>query len=268
MFHEISRNHLIFNSKSFLADSLAFNLMSTILADTEHYPDTICLSDEKSCILVNTDNQHPIIIWTSDDFQHFETLYQFIQTQFQNNNPLSFICKEAVFDFYQTKQCHSFENIEVMGVYICNNPSDIAYVGYPDNIQQNEVETVAEMAYQFYLESMGDNYKSFQDCMQDAQKFVTDSNYKVWRNPEGKIVSLARIRLSDNINRIGMVYTLPEERGKSYAKMLVHYLTKQIKEKNKTPVLYTDFSYEPSNKCYTKIGYRLINKIVNFSIQK
>lgn len=268
MFHKISSKHFIFRSDAFQKDAVAFNLMTTILADTSRYPDTKCFSDEKNCILVNTDNQHPIIIWTSDDFNDFEALYQFIEAEFKDNQPLSFIAKKTLFDFYKTKYGNRLENIETMGVYQYNVPIPIQYIGYADNIKPEEIQTIAEMMYQFYHESHADNHKSLEDCIPEAKKFMTEPNYKVWRQPNGKLVALARYHLSEEINRIGLVYTRPDERGKSYAKMLVHTLTQQILNEQKIPVLYTDFDYEPSNKCYTAIGYRLTNQIVSFSIKK
>ena len=268
MYHQISNNHILFKSEAFCKDALAFNLMTTILENTECYPDTKCFSNEKNCIFVNTDAQHPIIVWTSDDFQDFEKLYQFIQTEFSQNKPFSLICKQQLFDFYKEKNIGPITHIETIGVYQYDTDLPLQYNGFADNIQSTETEKLAEMIYQFYHESKADVGKSRQDCIQVAQKFITNPNYKIWRNTEGKIVAFARYRTSNSINRIGMVYTRPEERGKSYAKMIVHYLTQKIRQEKKIPILYTDFNYLPSNKCYTAIGYKLTNKIFSFTIQK
>ena len=45
---------------------------------------------------------------------------------------------------------------------------------------------------------------------------------------------------------------------------LVHDLTTQILKSGKKAMLFTDYDYEPSNRCYQAIEYELIGTIVNF----
>ena len=37
---------------------------------------------------------------------------------------------------------------------------------------------------------------------------------------------------------------------------------------NLMPVLYTNFQYEPSNKCYQAVGFELLNTIYTYSVKK
>ena len=103
-----------------------------------------------------------------------------------------------------------------------------------------------------------------EDWAERANKFISDPMYLVWRDPNGTLVSTAAFKMNEKRPRLGLVYTLPEARGHSYAKMLVHYLTSQVLNTGKTPMMFTDFDYPASNRCYQAVGYKLNCTIVNF----
>ena len=50
--------------------------------------------------------------------------------------------------------------------------------------------------------------------------------------------------------------------------MLVVELAKITLKNNLMPVLYTNFQYEPSNKCYQAVGFELLNTIYTYSVKK
>ena len=50
--------------------------------------------------------------------------------------------------------------------------------------------------------------------------------------------------------------------------MLVVELTEVTLKNNLTPVLYTNFQYEPSNKCYQAVEFKLLNTIYTYSVKK
>ena len=77
---------------------------------------------------------------------------------------------------------------------------------------------------------------------------------------ENKIVSLARrTGPTPNGERIGLVYTPPNERRKGYATEIVAKLSQLLLDEGKTfCFLYTDLANPTSNKIYQDIGYKPI----------
>ena len=267
MFNPILRDDNIFKSELFTKDAIAFNVMLSIVGDVLKYPDPKVFSDNKNCIIVNSDADHSVIVWTSDDFIDYEQLFDFIKNEFSENNPLKIMSKTGMYHFLKNSGRVDDDNIKRLGTYKCNKLKSIEYIGQPDNIIEAEVVTVAEMLLLFSKETGFDANINHDENIQSAREFIANPLNKVWRNSEGAIVAMARIRETEKYGRLGYVLTIKEERGKSYAKMLVHFLTKSILETGKTPMLFTNFDYAPSNKCYTAVGYDLITTIADYKIK-
>lgn len=106
--------------------------------------------------------------------------------------------------------------------------------------------------------------KMSDDYIKLAQKFVSNPLYLVWRDKNEKLVATATLNINGKYPRVSRVFTDKDERGKSYAKMLVHYLTSEVFKEGKVATLYTDYDYPPSNRCYQKVGYKLNRTIVKF----
>ncbi len=87
----------------------------------------------------------------------------------------------------------------------------------------------------------------------------------IWRDTNERLVAIAHMSIDKNYSRISGIYTQHEDRGKSYAKMLVHYLTFLSFQESKKVMLFTDYDYLPSNRCYQAIGYESNCTIVNFT---
>ncbi len=255
MLDKIDRNDPIFQSSDFLKDAMAFNVMVSVVEDVKQYPEIKVYSNRQNCIVVNSDNAHPVIVWTRDDFDDFQGLYDFLMQEFGDNQPLEFASKLPVYDFIAGK-CQ-LTPPHRLGVYHCDELIPVPYVGYADNIRPDEVETVADLVCDFYHETKTDESATRESCLPMSREFLDNPFYLVWRNESGQIVSLARMRETEKFARAGHILTLPSERGKSYAKMLLHFLTQRAFEKGKIPMLFTNYDYEPSNKCYPKVGYVL-----------
>ncbi|MCL2439712.1 MAG: GNAT family N-acetyltransferase [Alphaproteobacteria bacterium] len=253
MLKAISRTDPIFKSDLMARDAIAFNVMLGIVNDTARYPNPRIFSNGKDCVMVNTSPDRQVIVWTADTFSDYEGLFDFLQKEFANNAPLAIISKTAFYDFLKSKG--RAEPAQLQGVYKCDKLNDIAYVGKPDEAREDEAERIAELLRLFHKET---------------GEAVSATNYPftVWRDTNDTIVAIARNNLqAENHGRIGIVITAPEHRGKSYAKMLVHYMTGQIFAAGKRPLMFTDLSYEPSNRCYKAVGYELLDTIANYVIK-
>ena len=264
MFQKIARDDDIFQSPLFLKDEIAFSIMTSILGNAKKYPSPRVYSNSLDCAIVNSDPQHQVVVWTADSFRKYDKLYDFLRDKFKENKPLRIMSKKTFYDYCVENHGSPQQNIQTLGVYSCQALKDVAYIGRPDQAKPEEIPQVAQMLADFGKETKEHPDAKVADYMEMAQEFVSDPTSLVWRNQNGDIVSIAVARTNEKHPRISRVYTKEKERGHSYAKMLVHYLTSQILKSGKTPMLFTDYSYKSSNLCYQAIGYELDCTIVNF----
>lgn len=264
MFQKIERNDGIFQSDLFLKDSMAFCVIEAILSDTIKYPSPKLFSDGKDCVIVNSDPDHAVIVWTSDDFRAQDELYDFIKKEFHGNSVFKIMAKKSFYDYLV--EHHKIPRLEVqtLGVYSCIKLNDIKYFGHPDHAKPEETDQIARMLVNFDHETGENPNTKLSDYADYVNEFVVNPMCFVWRGPDEKVVAIANLRINDHYSRVGRVYTNAEERGKSYAKMIVHYLTSQIFERGKKAMIFTNYDYAPSNRCYQAIGYQLNCTIVNF----
>lgn len=266
MLKKIERNDPIFKSELFFKDIISFNIMISIVEDLKNYPSPKIFSNGSDCIIVNSDSEHPVLIWTDDTFDDFENLHLFIHQEFSENKPFKFISKSNFFEYLLNKKKINLVHRKDVGSYRCQSLNDIKYVGFPDNAKPEEIMTVATLLSVFDEESNMDNEVEIEKYVIKAQEYVTNPLNQVWRNTEGKIVALTKLNISEKYARISNVVTSPDERGKSYAKMLVHFMTNYAKSLEKMPVLYTDYNYSASNKCYLAVGYEPLSTLVEFEV--
>lgn len=265
MFNKIERNDKIFQSEQFLKDSLAFTVMVTILNNTEKYPSPKVFSNGKDCAIVNSDPKHSIIAWTADNFQEQEKLYEFIKKEFRTNDSYKIMAKKDFYDYLVKNHKIPKMDIQTLGVYSCPKLNDIKYIGHPDQAKPKEIKQIAQMIVNFGIETGEDPNAQLADYLEKAQEYLSFPTHCVWRDTNEKIVAIAHMNTDNNLSRISGVYTQREDRGKSYAKMLVHYLTGLSLKKGNKIMLFTDYDYQPSNRCYQAIGYELNCTIVNFT---
>ena len=104
MFKEVKRDDTIFKSEAVLKDEIAYSIMFSILNNTEKYKTPKIFSDGKDCAIVNSDPNHAIIVWTSDDFQEYGVLYDFIKEEFHANEPFAIMAKKDFYDYLVKNQ--------------------------------------------------------------------------------------------------------------------------------------------------------------------
>lgn len=172
--------------------------------------------------------------------------------------------KKNFYDYLVENHEIPASNIQTLGVYLCQKLNDIEYIGHPDHPKDEEIEQVAKMLVNFGIETREDPDAKLSDYIELTNELIADQTLYVWRDQDEKITAVASLKINDKNPRVGRVYTQSQERGKSYAKMLVHYLTSLILNTGKKAVIFTDYDYLPSNRCYQAIGYELNCTIVNF----
>ena len=270
MFKAINFNDDILSSPDFKNDEISFSLIPSLIRNKDRYPEIKCFSDGKDCVMLNTDADHPVVIWTSKSFNNYDGLYSFLTETFSDNTPLMVTTKPEVYQFFKNNnRLADSQDTKILGAYKCDKLNHIEKSGYIDSAKAEEKEIIAKMIEGFQKEALPEEKHSFSYYLEQADRYIKikDMN-KIWRDENGNITSIGHIKTVDTTARISQIYTLPDKRGKSYAKMLVSELAEIILKNDLTPVLYTNFQYEPSNRCYKAVGFELLDTIYTFKLKK
>ncbi|WP_445001950.1 GNAT family N-acetyltransferase [Exiguobacterium alkaliphilum] len=87
---------------------------------------------------------------------------------------------------------------------------------------------------------------------------IENDDAVIWE-VDGIPVSCAkRSRPTENGVTVSFVYTVPERRGKGYARSLVAALSRELLKTKRFCTLYTDLTNPTSNKIYQEVGYEPI----------
>ena len=139
MFKLIDFDDKIFTSQQFRKDEISFNLILTLIQKREYFPQIKCYSDQKDVIILNTDANHPVVVWTSENFNDFELIYNFVNKVFSKNEPLNLTAKQSCYQFFQ-KRGKKMAVITIVGAGLMGsalafpareNGSEVRLVGTP-----------------------------------------------------------------------------------------------------------------------------------------
>jgi predicted GNAT family acetyltransferase len=105
-------------------------------------------------------------------------------------------------------------------------------------------------------------------ALKKADDIIGMGRLSVW-DVGGRPVAQAAVSGTENVARISMVYTPPEERGHGYAKAIVAHLSQQQLDSGKSMCcLYADARNPVSNSIYRKIGYEFIGRSSLYVLDK
>ncbi len=108
---------------------------------------------------------------------------------------------------------------------------------------------------------------TFPSTVHVVESWVEHGLLYVWED-KGRPVSIviAHGRTPNGV-RIGYVYTPPESRGRGYASALVAEVSQSMLDLGYDfCVLYTDLANPTSNRIYQRLGYRLIERVIDVEI--
>ena len=106
-------------------------------------------------------------------------------------------------------------------------------------------------------------YRFFKDCglpdtMTKEKLSTLLHNFRIIREDD-KVISIATFTYdTESSFRISHVYTLPEYRGKHYAKKVVNYIKNEILSMGKIPTLNVDQKNPISNHLYASLGFKKV----------
>ena len=252
----------LFEIENFHKDQYLFHILFKIIKSDEK----LIYTDHENYIIARSAKGYPVWIWTVDDINQ-DKLYEILNLLefFIENEEIKITCKEEL--YYKIKDTYSISTYFEMGFLICKklNSTKIAS-GFIDKPNYSDKITLANFWKDLCKEQNNIDI-SFNEALIEADEWLNNNNFYVWRNSLGKVVSLASYSVLENQAKISHVYTPLEERRKGFSKSLIYNITKMILEQELVPILYTNYNYSASNKLYKLLGYESKGYLINFQIK-
>jgi hypothetical protein len=128
-----------------------------------------------------------------------------------------------------------------------------------------DLETVAEMTYQYGIEEWGEREgRDLNHALNLSYQSILGQSSCHWEW-DGQITTIASILDSDTeLPIIGSLYTNPHDRGNGYAKCLVHEITRQITTNSDGPCgIVSDASDPITNRMFREIGFEKVSRYIS-----
>ena len=263
----------ILNNEEYLKEQTTFNIISLILTSKtlEHY------TDGENYLICRSNPNTPIWVWNKDDISENKVNEILIKldNMLDEDNVIQITSKEVIFK----KLMEKYKDIIVdnyfmqkgnylqMRVYECNNligPKEI--IGHKERPTYEDIELLTYFQKCDLEDTIEEEYvkqTSKENLLEIAKKHIDNPNFYVWKVDNRIVATAGYID-----NRVSMVFTNRDDRGNGYAGMLCYELCKEIIAQGKTPMLYADADYIPSNRAYQKIGFEEVGNLYNVKIGK
>jgi predicted GNAT family acetyltransferase len=129
----------------------------------------------------------------------------------------------------------------------------------------DEIEALSEMLLAF-MNDVGIRTLTPAEARDHVKKSVSAGSLFCW-DLDGTVVAMAGhagvVTTGEIvIGRVGPVYTPPKFRGKGFGSAVTAHVSQRLIEKGARVMLFTDADNPTSNSIYQKIGYRLIDELV------
>lgn len=233
-------------------DRLAFSLMERTLSSVR----PLILSDGESCILVQADITSPAWIWTRSDVsdETLDGLLLALTALYEQRRLSSVISKKGISSLLSAAFDGRISKKETLAVYCLDRLCPFHAEGEMIPGKDVPPETAGAMIRRL-AEFAGERI-SYETQRDMGLLFTQNENAYAWRAPGKEIVSVAKVAYSDSrFADIHSVFTLEEMRNRGYAKALLTGICERILEAEKTPMLYADRDYAPSNRVYRQLGF-------------
>lgn len=262
---QITSANEILTNKKFSQDKYKFHLFYKMTGIN-----ALFLSDKETYCLGRGMKGLPIWIWTNDNLsletvKEVEELLKLHYLELEENK---MTCKKELYD-YLKRDFTGVKDYFEMGFLQCEKLNTIKLSpGHIDRPNYGDKTTLARFWYDNCQELDYNDKITFEEALETTEDFLNDENFYIWRNPEGKAVSMGYYTVTNNQAKVSHIYTPKEERCHGYCTSLVHSITKKILDDGLVALLYTNHNYEPSNKAYKKVGYEEKDILINFTIPK
>ena len=249
--------------KSFQEEKDKFYIISLI--STGDNP--LIISDMDNYVIARSDIGLPTWIWTKDNLSidKKEELKEQIKL-FLEKGENKFTSKKEIYNLLK-KEYDTYDELE-MGFLSCEETIK-PLKGKAIFVRPNYSDKVTLAEY--WRKNNKELFKkeiSQNEALEEIEDWLDNKRFYVLKDSSGEIVSMAGFGIVDNLAKITHVYTPKEERRKGYCQYLIYSLATKLLEDGYKPVLYTDYSYEASNKAYKKVGFKDQGTLINFSIKR
>ena len=263
----------VLNSEEYKKEKTTFSIIPLILtSDTLEY-----YTDGENYLICRSNPNTPIWVWNKDSIS--EEIVNEILTKLDNmldeDKVIQITSKEVIFkrlmekykDILVDNYFMQKGNYLQMRPYECNSlikPKNM--VGYKERPTYDDLELLAYFQKCDIEDTIREEYAkevTQEQLLETAKKHIDNPNFYVWK-VDNKIVATAGYI----DNRVSMVFTNRKNRGNGYAGMLCYELCEELISQGKTPMLYADADYIPSNRAYQKIGFEEVGVLYNVKIGK
>ena len=263
----------VLNSKEYIKEKTTFSIIGLILtSDTIEY-----YTDGENYLICRANPNTPIWIWNKDtiDESIVNEILVKLDSMLDEEKVIQITAKEIVFkkvmDKYKDIIVDNYfmqkGNYLQMTAYECNNPiKPKSIIGHKERPTDKDLELLAYFQKCDIEDTIREEYSkevTEEQLFETAKRHIDNPNFYVWK-VDNKVVATAGYI----DNRVSMVFTNRENRGNGYAGMLCYELCEEIIKQGKTPMLYADADYIPSNRAYQKIGFEEVGNLYNIKIGK
>lgn len=128
----------------------------------------------------------------------------------------------------------------------------------------DDINTIAKMTYEYGVAEWGIREgRDLNHARLLSMQSVSQQTSYHWEM-DGKIVTIASLIDPDTeLPIIGSLYTNPEDRGKGYAKCLVHKITSEVIENKKRCGIVSDASNHTTNRIFKEVGFNETSRYVS-----
>ena len=266
---QINSSHKVFQSGDFLKDRLAFYFIAQI----SKFDSALIYSDGENYILCGSTFGFDAWIWTKNSITKDKlNEVKLLIPKYFTDQPLNrFVCKKDVYEHlvsnnYEYLNENDFYEMRSLACDKPKKPKETNGLMKVPDLEQKEL--LVKYLFDRQEEIREVESINMDQAAKTINKLLDRGQLLVWVNQNNKIVSMADYNITDDMVKIGKVYTPLEERGKGYAANLIYAMTKMVSGNGLKPLLYTDLHHEASNKAYINAGYKQKSLLVNFSCSK
>jgi GNAT superfamily N-acetyltransferase len=121
-----------------------------------------------------------------------------------------------------------------------------------------DLELLAQMSYSYSIEEWGEREGRGMDYVRLMVKQAIQEGALIQYDTSRGVACIAQVlNLENGLPVIGSLYTPPEKRGKGYATMLVHAVTKKLLDNGFEKCgIISDATNPVTNKLFVSVGYR------------
>lgn len=266
MIKKIDGENLIFKTDEFIRDKYKFYIALKILSDKS----SIIYSNEKDYVIMQSDSNRPIWIWTKNDIEStmINEIVEAINLYYKHDSKIT--CKKEFYDLllkYNNDLIDADKYFEMGTLYCSKTTQPKTCDGYMEIATIKDLDVIADYWYRDNLETE-DMSMNIERAKADAKEMIESGTTYILKNKDNKIVCMASYNQILDVAKINHVYTPTEERRKGYCANLIYELSNMLLSKGITPMLYTDYNYIPSNRSYMNAGYVKDGVLVSFYLKE